>query len=567
MKLNRLHIDRFAVDDYPTLNRDNLNGENLVLIGGNRSGKTLTVNALLYGLFGPRATLGVKPGRKSQVEMHFDNGHVLQRSGSGRKYIDGDEHRKEGADDRIREVIGSEDLISLQFVHSETNRLPLARLSGEELLTHIRRLGGNSVQDKLDTLTNERERLEIEIEQVERTEFRPIERDLAEIDVHRHENRLEKIEQLQSLIDTGRIKTIKQRLLDNQEINDQLDDLYHRRRTIEQTLRKKERQLREERRYTQSVNDIIIEAIDEFTCPVCDHVVEEELARRRLQNSQCPHCARDRSLDDLKSNLRAKVDGSGEAIDTLEQEIEELDSEREKIDEEITALQESVPDLSDLNNLTKHTLKDKEYDIEAVAEETEKRLAQHRDEVDNLKEKKQSLKHERDQIEAELTDLRDSIDTVEKEITALHEQSFEEGIADFEERWSECYQEIADDLGQEIRIGHQGTVQLPGNEGARDYSQLSTGETRLLNLAFAYTVATTEKAVEDNFDVIVLDEPFANLESDKRERAITFIQDVNVQFLVMTSNEAIRDMFDPALIASLQRMTIQLTWEDWEDPS
>ncbi|WP_049942868.1 hypothetical protein [Haloarcula amylolytica] len=91
----------------------------------------------------------------------------------------------------------------------------------------------------------------------------------------RSESRLEKIEKLQSLIDTGRIEIIRDRLLENDELNEELQDLYDRKRTIEQELRKKDRQLREARRYTQEVNDLILNAIEELSCPVCDQVVAE----------------------------------------------------------------------------------------------------------------------------------------------------------------------------------------------------------------------------------------------------------------------------------------------------
>ncbi|WP_336331034.1 MULTISPECIES: hypothetical protein [unclassified Haloarcula] len=91
----------------------------------------------------------------------------------------------------------------------------------------------------------------------------------------RSESRLEKIEKLQSLIDTGRIEIIRDRLLENEELNEELQDLYDRKRTIEQELRKKDRQLREARRYTQEVNDLILNAIEELSCPVCDQVVAE----------------------------------------------------------------------------------------------------------------------------------------------------------------------------------------------------------------------------------------------------------------------------------------------------
>ncbi|WP_433624051.1 SbcC/MukB-like Walker B domain-containing protein [Halomicrococcus sp. NG-SE-24] len=565
MKISRLHIDQFAIDDYPEIAKDDIVGETLLLKGGNRSGKTLTVNALLYGLYGPKGTFSVSPGRQSSVQIHFDNGHHLDRGSGGREYADTEEtYEKDTVETRIQEIVGAENLVKLQFVHSETDKLPLARLTTEELLTRIRRLKSSTLQNEIEELTKEREELELEIEQVTRTELNPRQRELEEIDVGRYERRLEKIEHLQDLIETGRIQTIKQRLLDNEELNDQLEDLYKRKRTIEQDLRKKKRQLREEQRYTNQVNDIILEAIDELVCPVCDHVVEEDLAQRRLRNGQCPHCARERSLDDLKSDLREKVETADDTIESLEREIEALQDEKSEIEAEIESIQSSVPDLSDLNDLTRYTLEENDYDLEAVAVETEKQLAQHRDEVDHLTEKKDQLENEIESSEATLTELEDSHEAITQEISELQEESFEEVITDFQEDWSTNYQGLAGDLGQEIRIESDGSVQLPGNEGPRSYTQLSTGERRLLNIAFAYTIAQTSTDTEDNFDVVVLDEPFANLEPDNRESAIEFIHNSDLQFLITTSNEEIQSYFDASQIEPLQTMPIQLTWEDYE---
>lgn len=568
MKISRLHIDQFAVEDYPTITKDNVGGEDLFIKGENRSGKTLTVNALLYALYGPRATLGVQPGRRSDVQIQFDNDHVLYRGGGGRSYDDGDETvEKDAAEDKIEGFFGPQELTDLQFVHSETDKLPLSRLSADELLTVIRRVDQTDLQTELEELQQERETLEQELEQVRRTELKPIQRELDDLEINRYERRLEKIEHLHSLIETDRIETIKQRLLENQERNDELEQLYNRKRTIEQELRKKRRKLREEQRYTQEVNDLIINAIEELTCPVCDHVVAEETAKRRLNHGKCPQCGRDRTLDDLKADLREKVETADDTIDELNSAIEGLEDEKAEIEDEIETIQASTSDLSDLNDLTKHTLEKHDYDIDAVAAQTKEELEQYRAEVDRLTTQKQDLEEELEAGEKAEEEMTTALDEVRTRIATLRDQSYEEIVVEFQEKWSANYETIASELGLEIHIEEDGTVLLPGNEGPRKYGTLSTGEARLVNIAFAHTVAM---AVRDNelaaesFEVVVLDEPFANLEEEERENAIEFITNSDLQYIIMSSNEGLEQYFDPHQVEDLQTMPIQLTWDDMD---
>lgn len=400
-----------------------------------------------------------------------------------------------------------------------------------------------------------------------RTELKPIQRELDDLEISRYERRLEKIEHLHSLIETDRIATIKQRLLENQELNDELEQLYNGKRAIEQELRKKRRKLREEQRYTQEVNDLIINAIEELTCPVCDHVVVEETAKRRLNRGKCPQCGRDRTLDDLKADLREKVETADDTIDELNSAIEGLEDEKAEIEEEIETIQASASDLSDLNDLTKHTLEKHDYDIDAVATQTKEELEQYRAEVDRLTTQKQDLEEELEAGEKAEEEMTTALDEVRTRIATLREQSYEEIVVEFQEKWSANYETIASELGLEIHIEEDGTVLLPGNESPRKYDTLSTGEARLVNIAFAHTVA---KAVRDNdlsaesFEVVVLDEPFANLEEEERENAIEFITSSDLQYIIMSSNEGLEQYFDPHQVEDLQTMPIQLTWDDMD---
>lgn len=569
MKLNRIHIDQFARDEFPELTKDNVSGDDLLIKGGNRSGKTLTFNALLYGLYGPQATFGVSPGRKSTVRFHFDNGDQLERGGSGREYTQEDEtYVKDSADREIADTVGPEDIVTLQFLHSETDELPLAQLSGDDRLSVIRRVVDNDLQDEIKELQEEREELEHEIERIQRTELQPRQEELDDIDVGQYERRLEKIEHVQSLIESGRIETIKQRLLDNEELREELNKLTARKRTVSQELRKKRRQLREARRYTQQVNSIIIDAIQGLTCPVCDQIVVKETAKQRLHQGRCPQCGRERDLEDLKQELRSKVERADEDVESLEDEIEDLQEEKEDLVDEIEALQDSVPDLSDLNDLTQHTLEDNDYNIDAVVERTQEELEQYQEHVEELRERRDQLKNEIDEIEAELAGLGKDLTTTNERIAELTEESFEELVQSFREAWSENYQSMAPDLAVEIELESDGTIILPGNEGPRSYDELSTGERRLLNLSFAYTLAqqaTDHETGGHNWEILVLDEPFANIDEEIRENAIEFIRDSNLQFIITSSNEGLESHFNPQQVEALDRIQVQYTFDDVEE--
>jgi len=569
MKISRLHIEQFARDEFPTFSEDHIAGDDLLLVGGNRSGKTLTFNALLYGLYGPQATYDVSPGRTSEIRFVFDNDDELIRGGSGRVYSHGDETFEiDETDEAIAEYIGEEDMVSHQFIPSEIDEHPLATLNQEERLSLIRQVVDNALEEEIEELEEQRDRLEEDIERIERTEFRPRREKLDKITISRFESRLEKIEQLQSLIDSGRIETIKQRLQDNEEIRVRLEDLDDRRHAVDQELRKKERKLRERQRYTDEINEIILDAISELICPVCDQIVQEQTAKRRLQNSRCPQCGRERSLDDLKQDLQSKVESADGEIETLESDIEDLREEKEEVQDEIETLQDSVPDLSDLSNLTIHTLKNNDYDIDAVAEQTQDKLEEHHTTIKELRDRKDQLETEIKEIEEQLTELEESRTETINRIQELSQESFEEIVTSFRDQWSENYESMAPGLAVEIDLRPDGSVILPGNDGPREYSELSTGEIRLLNISFVYTLARQATDGGDgghNWECIVMDEPFANIDEDLRNDTLEVLRETDIQFIITTSNEDLTRHFDPDQVKSLNRMHIQYTLDEIEE--
>lgn len=102
MKLNELHSREFAKDEYKGFEHTNIAGENLLIQGGNRTGKTLTFNAILYNLLGAQETIDLSTGRNNNVSLEFTDGVEFRRGKLGARFRDGD---IEKSDDEAQEEL------------------------------------------------------------------------------------------------------------------------------------------------------------------------------------------------------------------------------------------------------------------------------------------------------------------------------------------------------------------------------------------------------------------------------------------------------------------------------
>ncbi|RLM91123.1 AAA family ATPase [Haloarcula sp. Atlit-7R] len=568
MKISRLEIENFAIDESPTITEDTISGDDLLLSGGNRSGKTLTFNAILYALYGRSGTFGVTSGQHSTVNVHFDNTDAVLRD---RKHTYEQDGQSLNAGEGVKSYIGAEENVSLQFITANPANQPISALSGEDLLNRIRALLSAENQTKIKRHRRAKHDLvhlrEIRRRGQERPSIRQLEENLNSLPISSTQNRIVEIEELRELIESGEIESISARLQAKDEVAERLDELYDRRRSLEDQLKQKRRELSDTSRYTQKVNDLIIDAIQEFTCPVCGRLVEEETARNRLPN-RCPQCGRDRDLSELREQLREKVDSADDRIEGLKEEIGELEKELSEVKAEITELKESEPELQDLNQFVRTALKQAGYDIDQLQERTDTELAQKREDLEEFKSRKEELSTQLEKRQELLNAIDESISAAEAQIEELKQEAFEEIRETFTDRLSEVYQEIAPGLGTEVGLTPDGELEFPGtgSEGIRPYDRLSSGEKRLVNLAFGLTVAQFAQENEDahNWEVLVLDEPLTNLESDIQDAAARYLRDAEIQCIMTSPLDRIQSHFqdDQSQIIQLNRIRTEATTLD-----
>jgi DNA repair exonuclease SbcCD ATPase subunit len=568
MKISRLNIKNFAIEESPTINEDSIGGDDLLLYGGNRSGKTLTFNAILYALYGRSGTFGITPGQRSNVNVYFDNADAVLR---GRDHTYESKNQSLTADEGVKENIGPREEVRLQFIPANLANQPISNLSQEELLNRIRGLLSAKNQDDIERHRRAKHDLghlkEIRRRGEQEPGIRQLKKDLNTLPVSRTQNRIEEIEELKDLIESGEIESIRDRLQAKDDVAERLDELYDRRRTLEDRLKQKRRELGDTSRYTQKVNDLIIDAIQEFTCPVCGRLVEEKKARNRLPN-RCPQCGRDRDLSELREQLREKVDRVDGRIEELKEDIGELEEELSTVKAEIVEAKESEPELNELTQFVRTALKQAEYDIDQLRETTEKELTQKREDLEEFESQKKELSIRLKRRQELVDAFNNSISVADTRIEELEDESFTEIREVFTDRLSEVYQEIAPNLGTEVGLTPDGELEFPGtgSEGIRPYNRLSSGEKRLVNLAFALTVA--QFAQEDNdthsWEVLVLDEPLTNLESDIQDAAARYLRNVDIQCIVTSPLHRIQSHFQDgqSQIIQLDRISTETTTLD-----
>ncbi len=563
MKIDGFEIENFAKEEYTQdqePNIQNIDGQSLLIKGPNRSGKSLTFNALLYSLLGPTETIDTSTGKGNKVWVTFTDGSRFFRGSPHRKYEIGNKsYAKDNADKKLNQRIGDAEIIKQHFLHSHLNELPLDRLNMNDLIGIILSATDDKRKEEINELVETIESLDEELIEAQ-DKISPLKRrkDRLEFQVSKFEGQLSDWTTIVNLIEEGRLEQISDILSDNERIRSELEELSKRETGLRRKINSKEKRRDEIKQYDREIEEIIIEAMKEFVCPVCEGKVNSKSSRKRLRNNSCPFCNQDHSVQEVKDNLREKKsDHKGKAGELI-YEIAEHEQELAQVQDQIQKLEQELPEISELNSLAVRRLEDgKSIDeIESEAREEIKllkdSLQSHQEELDSVSEKLESSQSKVEQIESQL-------DNKEEKLNSVQQDSQRNEITDFEEVWTRHFRNIGDELGQTITIDHvEKAIVLPGGEdGKRKYStrgDLSDSEIQLLNLSFV--LALNDCAVDTNkinWKTIVLDEPFAHLDGKIKNNCLNYLLDINQQVILTSSDEYIESQFGKDQTVELER--------------
>jgi len=575
MKLSGFKIASFAKDEYTASQlpeKQGLNGESLLIRGPNRSGKSLTFNAILYGLLGPDAMIAARPGGGNKVWVTFDDGSRIFRGDPKRKYeCESGPYEKDDADEKLDEKLGDTEILEQHFLHSHLDELPLENLKKRERIELVLAVTNLDTKEKAEKLQKELEEIEDKIVEKE-DRVSPLEKQKrrSRLQVSQHEGQKEDWQNLDDLVKSGRLAEIEQTLENHTNIREKREELSKKRRGLSRKITSKQNEIEELKRYEQEVEDIIIEAMKEFVCPVCDERVDSQTANKRMDLSKCPFCKQEHSIQDLKDHLHKEKSESEGRPGELKEEIARHEEEIEEIEAEIENLEEELPVLSELNDLAVDKLKEEGKSIKEIKEEAEKKLPTVEENLEEYRNKLKETTENLDTIQDSLEELKEQKKAKKKQLARIQSESYSEEVRKFEEVWTSHFVSMSGELGLEINLHeNDGTISLPGgDDDPREYNRrgdLSDSEIQLLNLSFALTLndfATDADLI--NWDCLVLDEPFSHLDQGTKESALEYISSVEQQVILTSSDDYVADQFSNSRTLELVRgKLVQTSLGDW----
>ncbi|QOS13119.1 AAA-type ATPase domain protein [Haloferax gibbonsii] len=573
MKISSFRIEEFAKKEYTenqTPEMQNLDGDSVLISGPNRSGKTLTFNALLYGLLGYEHTIATRTGGGNKVWVTFSDGSRFFR-GKPREYeVNGEVYETDSAEEKLRQQVGDVEVLKHHFLHSHIEELPLERLSPDDRLDLIISVMDGETKTEIDRLTKSIEELEQKITRRE-DRISPLENKISRLNrqVGQQESQLQDWQTILDLYESGRLNEIDQTLNQHKDLRQNLEELSSERRGLQRKINSKEKELEELQRYDREVEEIIVEAIKEFVCPVCNHRVDSNTAEARMTRSKrCPFCNQQHSIQDLKDHLRDEKASNEGRPGELTHKISEHRDRLNKIESEIESIEQEIPAVAELNSLAVDKLRDSNTTVESLGEVASTEVPKLKESLKENRSKLESRVSELDEVHSSVSDLEATIEDKRTKLEHLKTNDYKNKIGEFETTWSNRFSEIAGGLSLSLKIfTESGEIALPGGgDGTRYYDRrgdLSDSEIHLVNLSF--TLALNHHANRSdtiNWQSIVLDEPFSYLDEDTKETTLEYLRDSDLQVFVTSSDDSVKEKFDRSQTLELVRRKYKQTKAD-----
>lgn len=561
MKIQGFKIERFARPELTSggpIKLQDVSDEDILIRGENQSGKTHTFNALLYSLLGE--TIALQRGHGNAVELHLSSGLEIFRGEPGKKvHFEGQEFGPDKAEAVIRDRVGSRDLLHTHFLHSRLSELPLEKLPQSERVSRVLNATSDNLSDRIQELEEQVKELQANIERKE-AEQNSKERDRDRRLRQRSDiqSQLEKWSMVEGLAESGRLAEISDALQDDPELERQISELTSEKRSLITDIREKQNERTRAKELEEETRKIIIKALEEFICPVCEERVGRGEADSRLDNQQCPFCNQSTDVRETFRHLETEKQQSEGQLEEINREIRELRERKDEVDSQILSLKEERPEIADLNSYAVDQLRDFDHDIDSIHTKAREERVEAEEALEEYSDKLENVEAAITELEEKISDLEEARESKQDRIEQLENQDVSTKLSDFEETWNHHYQRITPEIAEEIHLQRDGEIVLVNDDGrSREYDRrgdLADAEVVLLNISFVITlnqIALDRGSID--WETIVLDEPFARLDRGLKEDAMSYLRSLDTQFILTSSDEYIWQEFNHATTLSLQR--------------
>ncbi len=547
--MNRYRIKEFSIKEFNSykylgVKRTKVNSDHLLIYGEHKSGKSTTLDALSYALFGLKGTR--RPVNNiAETCIIISNG--AQEVKINRK--SGTNHRLEIIDTKTKntEIITDLDKINLKI--SKMLNLPdsdffefKAKLLYQDQESSLKKHDKNKIREIISYYTGFLDRNK-EIDVIEKKlNAKTEEKEYTNIQIKELKNEIndqkliissskDEIDYLKRLVDSydnGSIKEIFEIKVKQKDVWNEIVKKQARNHHLNQEKKKLMSDKNDfQKYYDEKVLDLIKEIVSILICPVCGKRTNLTKIENKHYNKKCPYCGDDEYDAELNDKIRDKISVSKEKLPFIDSKLKDIDEERRINSTKIAELKSEFADLKLL--LNPEIIRGVE-DFKSFDDENFKTHIQNkREKLDKWTSELKEVHNEIERINNEIIKKKDYINMLLSEIGELkadkestEKEILEKSINSFLEKLNFYYGHLMGYKKQPI-IFKDGKfvlkMHLSGRkEELEDISSSKTigeSEKKCLDIALLLTFNDLDK--ENNASLInflILDEPAEGLQND-----------------------------------------------------
>ncbi|WP_459202081.1 AAA family ATPase [Methanococcus sp. CF] len=475
--MDKFKITTFNIEKYSELSyggaRIEKEFDNLMIYGGNSSGKSTTIDALGYAVFG---TGGSRIKNHNLADTYIELKNSDYELSIKRKV--GDEHfltvksLKDSANETetIRGIDKIDAKIKELFNINKESLEPRGKIVYQSPNDSLRKLNKSRFMELLSYYTGLYQK-NYTIDENKKV-LRKIEDDKGHLEID--QNRIKKeiamlktqnrdsekyIGKLKNLVESyenGSMEKYFEFKKQKNEVFEQAKELSSNIKSLESKKRQKLGELGKLKSfYKQQILDLVKQTLSSLVCPVCGDNANLGKISNYYKTKKCPYCGSenyDKSLYDIIAN---RIDSSDEKVPEFEKEIEKITKEIDDKKAMLESIEKGEKNLELIDNpyALDYCKKYDSYQSEELKLEINEKIKELEDRKQELTKITNEIKNKTDMLESiekEIKKLDESKTQIEKENTKLYSELEKESISVFLEKLNHYYGKLMGIKSQNI---------------------------------------------------------------------------------------------------------------------
>ncbi|MBP2143826.1 cell division septum initiation protein DivIVA [Methanococcus voltae] len=334
-KIKSFDISKFSNDAYLGVKKEDTYLHSLLIRGANKTGKSTTVEALNYAIYGPECVNSKYPiTNNSRTDIELENSDYnlkIYRSGNKKHKLI---IKNKNTNETLPEITNHDEIQKnlIKIFNMEYNKLKelkyktiyqnennnLRKKGINELKNAISYYGGyykenleliedeqllNQIKKEIEKLDNSNNQIKKEIEKLDRN-------------IKYNEQDQQNISQFIQYYESGELEKYFTTKKKNKEAENELKKLGQ---VVKEITRLQEEKRGMERSmdeinlyYENKIMDILKDILSSLNCPVCGGEIEEKSLKYRVEHKQCPFCGKKHDSIELYEKIKQKISLSKE---------------------------------------------------------------------------------------------------------------------------------------------------------------------------------------------------------------------------------------------------------------